>query len=126
MKAKDITIIVLLLALAVASYFQGYRNGQLRDIEMREARARLSMNLRLYDAAQRGDLPKLQRDLGMFILGQTRTFEERYGAPRSGDSFAERFAYAQTIATQVESRLVRFDSPRDLINAMEKTNAAPK
>jgi hypothetical protein len=126
MKVKDIIIIVLLLGLAVASYVIGYRNGQLRDSEMRELRVRLRRNLRLYEAAQSGDLPKVQRDLGMFILGQTRTFEEKYGPPGSDDSFAERFAYAKGIATQVESRLVRFDSPRDLINALGETNTIKK
>lgn len=124
MKAKNITIPVLLLALAIGSYVLGYRNGQRPDFERREARGRLGINLRLYDAAQSGDLPKVQRDLGMVILGQTRTFEERYGAPEIGDPFAERLEYAQLLARQVESRLVRFDSPKELINAIEGTNAA--
>ncbi len=126
MKAKDIIIIVLLLALAVVSYALGYRNGKFRDIERREAAARLSTSLLLYAVAEKGDMGKLRSDLGIVVLGQTRTFEERYGVPHSDDWFAERFAHAQTIATQIESRLVRFNSPRDFIHAIEKTNAAPK
>ena len=126
MKIKDIIIIGLLLALVGLSYVLGYRSGQLRDVQMREARARLIMNVGLYEALQRGDTRKAQSDLGVFVLGQTRTFEREFGAPNGADSFAPRFARAQAIATQVESQLVRFDSPRDLINAIEKTNATPK
>ena len=125
MKTKDI-IIALLIALAVTTYFLGFRSGQVRDAQMREARVRLIMNVGLYEAAERGDIQKVQRDLGIFILGQTRTFEREFGEPSGTDSFAPRFARAQTIATQVESRLVRFDSPRDFIKAMDNTNAATK
>ena len=126
MKPKDIIIYVLLLTLAVTSYSLGNRSAKLRELEMRDARVRLIMNLGLYDAAQRGDLPKFQRDLGMFILGQTRTFEEQFGAPAADDPFAKRFTTARDIAAQVETNLVRFDSPKDLINALNKTNASPK
>lgn len=110
MKAKDAVIVVALLALAAVSYVLGYRNGQLRDVEMREARARLGMSLHLYQVAEQGDLEKLRRDLGMVILGQTRTFERQFGDPAGTNAFVQRFQRAQAIAAQVESQLVPVSS----------------
>lgn len=123
---RNIAIIVLLLAVAALSYLLGYSNVTLRDFEMRQARGRLGINLRIYEEAQHGDLQAVQSHLGMIILGQTRIYEQQYGVPTGTDLFAQKFAAAQAIAAQVESRLVRFDSAQDFINALEKTNAAPK
>ena len=105
MKNK-IVIIVLLLALAVVSY----NNFARRNFEMREARGRLGLNLQIYEEAQRGDLQAVQSHLGMLILGQTRTYQQQYGVPTGTDSFAQKFAVAQAIGTQVESNLVPMSS----------------
>jgi len=107
---KNIAIIVLSLALAVVSYLLGYSNVALRDFEMREARGRLGINLRIYEEAQHGDFRAVQDHLGMLILGQTRIYEQQYGVPTGTDSFAQKFTAAQAIATQVESNLVLVSS----------------
>ena len=103
---KNIAIIIVSLTLAVVSYLLGWSNNTLRDVYAREARARLSINLRIYREAQRGDLQAVRRHLGMVVLGQTRVYEEQYGVPTGTDWFAQRFATAQTIASQIESNLV--------------------
>ena len=105
MKNK-IVIIVLLLALVVVSYINFAR----RNFEMHEARGRLGLNLQIYEEAQRGDLQAVQSHLGMLILGQTRTYQERYGVPTGMDSFAQNFSVAQVIGRQVESNLVPVSS----------------
>jgi hypothetical protein len=109
-KAKDIVIIVLLLALAVLSYVLGYRSGLLRDAQIRQARGRLNWNLTLYEKAERGDLRALTNHLGMIILGQTREFEKEFGVPTGTNYFVERFSKPQGIAARVESTLVPIGS----------------
>ena len=110
MKAKDIIIILLVIALAVVSYCLGRRDARLQDIQMREAKGRITINLALYETARVGDLEKVQSTLGMIILGETWAFEREFGAPTGTNSFAQRFARAQTIAAEVESRTVPIGS----------------
>jgi hypothetical protein len=107
---KNIVIIVLSLALAFVSYLLGYSNVTLRDFEAREARGRLGINLTIYKEAEHGDIQAVQQHLGMVILGQTRIYEQQYGVPTGTNSFAQKFAAAQAIASQVESNLVPVSS----------------
>jgi hypothetical protein len=107
---RNIVIIVLSLALAVVSYLLGYSNVTLRDFEMREAQGRLGIDLNIYTEAAHGDFQAVQRHLGMVILGQTRIYEQMYGVPTGTNSFSEKFATAQAIASQVESNLVPVSS----------------
>ncbi|MEI6195219.1 MAG: hypothetical protein WCS42_12910 [Verrucomicrobiota bacterium] len=107
---KNIVTIVLSLALAVVGYLLGSSNATLRDHEMREARGRLGINLRIYEEAQHGDLQAVQSHLGMVILGQIRIYEQQYGVPTGTNSFVEKFGRAQVIAAQIESNLVPVSS----------------
>jgi len=107
---KNIVVIVLSLALAVVSYLLGWSNGSLRDFEAREARGRLGMNLGIYQAMERGDFQRAKENMGIVILGQTRTYEQQYGVPTGTNSFAQKFEAAQAIASKVESSLVPLSS----------------
>jgi hypothetical protein len=106
MKKRDAAIIALLPVLAAACYFLGLQRGTSRDAELREARARLTQSLHLYQTVEQGDLEKVRTDLGMIVLGQTCAFERRFGEPQGTNSFAQLFRQAQRIATQVDSQLV--------------------
>jgi hypothetical protein len=110
MRPRNIVIIGFLLALAAGSYHLGYRSAQSPDNELREARARLNQSLHLYEVAKQGEVERLLRDLGMVVLGQTRAYERQFGVPSGTNAFAEQFRHAQSIAAQVESRLVPIDS----------------
>ena len=110
MKTKDIIIIVLLLSVAGLCYLVGYRTGAQRETQKGDLRFLISVHNGLYQAAERGDLQKIQSDLGIVILGEVRTYENRFGADTAANGFARRFAEAQTIAQQVESRLVPVSS----------------
>ena len=107
---KNIVIIVLSLALAVVSYLLGWRNVSLRDFEAREARGRLGLDLVIYQELERGEFQRAKEHLGMVILGQTRIYELQYGLPTGTNSFAQKFATAQAIASQVERNLVPVSS----------------
>jgi len=107
---NNIVVIVLSLALAGASYLLGFSNVTLRDFEMREARGRLGINLLIYEDAERGDLTEVKSRLGMVILGQTRIYEQQFGAPIGTDAFAQKFAMAQLISAQVANKLVSVKS----------------
>ena len=103
---KNIVVIVLSLALAVACYFLGWSNVSIRDHQAREARGRLGLDLGIYQELERGEVQRAKADLGLIILAQTRVYEEQYGVPTGTNWFAEKFAKAQTIASQVESNVV--------------------
>ena len=83
---------------------------ELRDSQMKEAKARLRIDVSLYLTLQGGDVKKAQGNLGVIILGQTRHFERTYGAPTGTNSFAKQFATAQAIAAQVETNMVPISS----------------
>jgi hypothetical protein len=107
---KNIVIIILSLVIAVVSYLLGWSNNSLRDFEASEARGRLGINLAIYQEMESGDLQRAKEHLGMVILGQTRIYEQQYGVPTGTNSFAQKFAAAQIIASQVESNLVSVSS----------------
>ena len=106
----NIVIIVLSLALAVVSYLLGWSNVSVHDLEAREARGRLGLDLVIYQELERGEFQRAKEHLGMVILGQTRIYEQQYGVPTGTNSFAKKFATAQAIASQVESNLVPVSS----------------
>jgi hypothetical protein len=107
---KNVAITVLSLALVVVSFYFGYSNNALRSFEMREAQSRMGLNLSIYNDAERGDFQRVKEHLGMVILGQIRIYKQKYGVPTGTNSFAQKFAAAQAIASQVESNLVPVSS----------------
>jgi hypothetical protein len=107
---RNMVIIVLALALAVASYMLGWSNVSLRDHEAREAQGRLALSLRIYQEMERGDFQRAKGDMGIVVLGQTRYYEYEFGVPTGTNFFVQKFATAQAIASQIESTLVPISS----------------
>lgn len=107
---RNIVIIVLSLVLAVVSYLLGWSNVSVRDLMASEAKGRLGINLVIYQELERGQFQRAKEHLGMLILGQTRIYEQQYGVPTGTDSFTQKFATAQVIASQIESNLVPVSS----------------
>ena len=107
---KNIVVIVLSLVLAVACYLLGWSNVSIRDLQAREARGRLGLDLAIYQQLERGEFQRAKANLGLVILGQTRVYEQQYGVPTGTNWFAEKFAQAQTIASRVETNLVPVSS----------------
>jgi hypothetical protein len=107
---RNIDIIILSLALAVVSYLLGWSNISLQNLEARDARGRLGINLVIYQEMERGEFQRAKEHLGMMILGQTRIYEQQYGVPKGTNSFTQKFGTAQAIASQVESNLVPMSS----------------
>lgn len=107
---KNIVIIILLAAIIVVSYLLGWSNRSLSDYTAREARGRLGLDLAIYHEMERGEFQQAKEHLGMLILGQTRIYEQQYGAPTGTNSFAQKFATAQAISSQIESNLVPLSS----------------
>src|ERR1700679_577406 len=107
---RNMVIIVLALALAVASYMLGWSNVSLRDHEAREAQGRLALSLGIYQEMERGDFQRAKGDMGIVVLGQTRYYEYEFGVPTGTNFFVQKFATAQAIASQIESTLVPISS----------------
>ncbi len=107
---RNVVIIVLSLVIAVVSYLLGWNNFSLRNLEANNARGRLGINLVIYQEMERGEFQRAKEHLGMVILGQTRIYEQQYGAPTGTNSFAQKFVTAQAIASQIESNLVLVSS----------------
>ena len=110
MKAKDIVIIALLLALAVVSYFLGCWTGAQRETSKGDARFLISVHQALYHSAESGDLQKIQSTLGMVLLGEVRTYQQHFGNETGTNGFAKRFTDAKSIADRVQSQLVPVSS----------------
>jgi len=107
---RNIVIIVLALALAVASYMLGWSNVSLRDHEAREAQGRVALSLAIYQEMERGDFERAKGHMGMVVLGETRHYEYEFGVPTGTNFFVQKFATAQAIASQIESTLVPLSS----------------
>lgn len=110
MKAKDIVIVVLLLALAVVSYFLGRRTVAQRETSKGDARFLILVHQALYHSAESGDLQKIQSTLGVVLLGEVRTYQHQFGDETGTNSFAKRFADAKRIAARMESQLAPVSS----------------
>ncbi len=110
MKAKDIIIVVLLLALTVVSYFLGFQRGERLKSQKSDARFRIAIHRALYHSAERGDLQKIQSTLGMVLLGEVRSYEYLFGDETGTNSFARSYADAKLIADRVQSQLVPISS----------------
>jgi hypothetical protein len=107
---RNMVIIVLALALAVASYMLGWSNVSLRDHEAREAQGKLALSLGIYQEMERGDFQRAKGDMGIVVLSQTRYYEYEFGVPTGTNFFVKKFSTAQAIASQVESTLVPISS----------------
>ena len=107
---RNIVIIVLALALAVASYMLGWSNVSLRDHETREAQGRIALSLAIYQEMERGDFERAKVHMGMVVLGETRYYEHEFGVPTGSNFFVQKFATAQAVASKIESTLVPVSS----------------
>ena len=106
MKAKDVIIIVLLLA----TVWFGYCIESQRASQQKEARFRLMTDKAMYEAAQHGDLQKVQSTFSIFLLSDVRNYEQRFGAPSGTNHFAHDFFEAQIMASNIENQLVPISS----------------
>ena len=107
MRAKDIIIAVLLLVVAVLCFFVGYHTGAQRVERRNEAEFRLIVDKAMYEAAQRGDLQKLQSSFSIILLSDVRDYERRFGAPSGTNRFARDFVAAQSMALSIEKQAQR-------------------
>jgi hypothetical protein len=101
---------VLLLVVAALCYIVGYRTGTQRIDQQKDADFRLIVDKAMYEAAQRGDLQKVQSSYSILLLSDVRDYERRFGAPSGTNRLARDFAAAQVMAKQIESRLVPISS----------------
>jgi len=104
--AKNITILVLALLLAASTFYLGYMAGARREVLRDDARFRISLYDSLYHSAEKGDVRKIQNNLGIVLLGEVRTYHDNFGDETGTNSFAERYGDAKAIADRVESTLV--------------------
>lgn len=110
MKAKDITIIALLLIIAVLCFWLGRRVGAQRERERQEAEFRITLGLSNYQIAKEGDLERLKSRMDILLLGSVRDYERRFGEPSGTNRFARDFAAARGLAQTIESQLVPVSS----------------
>ena len=110
MKAKDVTIIVSLLIIAVLCFWLGRMVGAQRERERQEAEFRITVGLSNYQIAEEGNLERLKGRMGILLLGSVRDYERRFGEPSGTNRFARDFATAQGLAQTIESQLVPLSS----------------
>src|SRR5665213_2463615 len=103
---RNIVIIVLALALAVASYMLGWSNVSLRDHEAREAQGRVALSLAIYQEMERGDFERAKGHMAMVVLRQTRHSAYAFGVPTGTTFFVQKFATPQALASPIARTLV--------------------
>ncbi|MSU57854.1 MAG: hypothetical protein EXS35_06680 [Pedosphaera sp.] len=112
MKTRDLLIACPLLALAVACFFVGYRQGW-RAQKKESTQFVIRRSLRVLHDAERGDIASITNGCRMYLLGHTRAYETLFGESDIPDSFRASFAEARQIAREVQTNLVVFD-PKSL------------
>jgi hypothetical protein len=105
-----IAIVVFLLAAIGVSYELGHRTGLQTAIVQSDAQSRIAIFHALYLSAQKGDVTNLQSNLGIFLLGEVRAYEYRFGDVPDTNRFGERFREAKQIAAQIERQLIPLTS----------------
>ncbi len=104
-----IGVLAVLTALGI-THELGRRTGMQTAIAQSEAQFRISIFHGLYLSAQKGDITNLQNNLGIFLLGEVRAYEYRFGELNGTNRFVERFREAKQIAYQVERQLIPLSS----------------
>ena len=97
--------VVALIACAVCYEF-GYRSGTKQSRLEEEQLGLVVITLNGYKEAEATNWTKVKSLLSVELLGFTRDYEHRYGAPDATNIFAGRFAEAQNIADRVEKQMV--------------------
>ena len=110
MNAKILIAIVVVLAAVGISYDVGRRTGVQTAIVQGDAQSRIAVFHALYLCAQKGDVTNMQSSLGIFLLGEVRAYEYRFGQATDTNRFGERFREAKQIADQVERQLIPLSS----------------
>ena len=106
MKARNIIIAALTLAVVALCLLVGSQRAEKR----REFEFRISVGKALEEAAQRGDLQKVQSFSATLLLGDVRYYEREFGAPSGTNRFARDFAAAHVMAQKIESQMVPLSS----------------
>ena len=113
MKTKLAAVVgaLVLAALACVVIYQlGYRKAVQDDIVRGDAQFKIAVLHGLYRSAQSGDLQQVQSNAGIFLLGEVRAYEYRFGPVTGTNNFATRFHEAKQIADRVERQLIPLSS----------------
>ena len=110
MNSKNIIITLLAVAVAVLCFFFGYRTGEVRDLQKQESEFRISVELSFYKALQRGEVQKVQNQIGIILLSETRYYEHTFGFPTGTNFFTKHFAAARELSLQIERTMVPLSS----------------
>ena len=97
--------VVAVIACAV-SYAFGYRSGSKQSRLEEDQRGLVVLTLGGYKAAEATNWAKVKSLLTVEILGFTRDYERRFGAPTGTNSFVGRFAEAKVIADRAEKQMI--------------------
>ena len=100
-----ILCVVAVIACTVC-YSLGFYSGVKQSRLEEDQRGLVVLTLGGYKAAEAANWTKVQSLLSVEILGFTRDYERRFGAPTGTNSFVERFAEAKVIADRVEKQMV--------------------
>ncbi len=105
MKARNIIIAILVLALMVVSLaFHFYAQSQRKALR-EQWEFYIAVHDALYRSAEMGDtrsVEKIQNVLGSILWGETREYRLRFGEVTGSNTFARHFASAESIAGQVQ------------------------
>ena len=96
------------LVACILCYSVGFRAGTKKSPLKDDLQGRLVIATAAYRSGEATNWTKVHSVIGMQILSMTKEYERRFGVPNLADPFAPRFTSAQSIATQVEARLVPF------------------
>jgi len=125
MRLGYLIFFVLSLVACIICYSVGFRAGTRQSPNEQELRGRLTIAVYTYRSVEQTNWAKVKSNLGMHVLGMTRTYEERFGTNLGTNSFAGTLREAQQISQRVQTNLVSVGSIVDSINSSRRTNPAP-
>ena len=99
---------IALIALVV--FVAGYQRGQRQLPEQSMVEGNLAMSMALYQSVTDEDWNRLKSNLEISILGQVRSYDDKYGPVTGTNQFARLFQEASVVADKAESRLVPLTS----------------
>lgn len=106
MRALIWILCLVAIIACVVCYSLGFRSGIKQSRLEEDQRGLVVLTLGGYKAAEATNWSKVKSLLSVEILGFTRDYERRFGAPTGSNSFVGRFAEAKAIADQVEKQMV--------------------
>ena len=124
MRMLLLILLAIVLILGAVCYELGYHSGVKRSRSEEDQRGLVVLTLVGYKQVEATNWPKVKSLLATEIVGFTRDYERRFGAPSGTNDFVLRFQEAKSLADRIEREMVPVSAVGQMLRSNAATNSA--